>query len=51
MTSNGNGSDDFIISNIPSISLAQVYKPINPLSLRYLVGWIGTAKLLIVATG
>ena len=51
MTSNGNGSYDFINRNIPSIPLAQVYERINPCGLRYLVGWIGTAKLLIVATG
>ena len=41
----------FLNPRIPSIPLTQVFERINPKGKRYLVGRIGTAKLLIVATG
>ena len=40
----------FLNPIIPSIPLTQVFERINPKGKRYLVGRIGTAKLLIVAT-
>lgn len=44
-------SGAFLNPRIPSIPLTQVFERINPKGKRYLVGRIGTAKLLIVATG
>ena len=47
---NGGGNGNFINPKIPSIPLTQVYEKTNPRGRRYMVGRIGTVKLLVIAT-
>src|SRR5262245_15931494 len=52
MNSNGNGhsAGGFINRNIPNLPLCEVYARVNPRGRRYLVGRVGTLKLLIMET-